>query len=43
MRDLRRAIESQVQALIGREPGEADLEPLRGGDPGLFGPDSASW
>lgn len=42
MESVRRHIESQVLSLTGLALGGVDFESPRG-DPGLFGPDSASW
>lgn len=42
MEAIRRRIETQVMSLTGLSLGQLDLENPKG-DPGLFGPDSASW
>lgn len=42
MEALRRRIESQLMSLTGLSLGQLDLENPKG-DPGLFGPNSASW
>ncbi|MGH8464472.1 MAG: oxygenase MpaB family protein [Pseudomonas sp.] len=42
MEAIRRRIETQVMSLTGLSLGQLDLENPKG-DPGLFGPNSASW